>query len=258
MAFAASDFGMNNNTWEENDDLQQSVMDRKFTQISNRDCIDRYLNSQSGAGDVVVVTTFPNGYDGTSLIETFGPRSDVATITDWVCDSPQYQMNATNYCWAGNMDPVADTWTVNIANEDIPVQHCFAAEDLANMDDWCGLHFNAIILIIICAVNFFMAVSIVFTWAFLIQLWHRKRKLLRDNEEDFQDYRPMITVGDAIQSFLGRPDDTTKGMCLASQKDFQLRRGSWPTAGPQIWKGEVKVHRLKLASKKYWFSASLP
>ena len=48
-------------------------------------------------------------------------------------------MNATNYCWAGNMIPVAKTWTVNITNKDIPVQHCFATEDLANMDDWCVL-----------------------------------------------------------------------------------------------------------------------
>jgi hypothetical protein len=121
------------------------------------------------------------------------------------------------------------------------------------MDDWCGLHFNTIILIIVCAVNFFKVVSTLFTWAFLIQLWYWKRQRPRGNEE-LEDYRPMITVGDAIQSFLGRLDDTTKGMCLASQKDFQLRRGSWPTAGPRIWEGEARASRLKLASKDFCFT----
>jgi hypothetical protein len=262
VAFVTSDFQTNSKPWGENPDLQFAW--RNFTKLNNADCITRYLNSVSGAGDVVVVTsmTSADNYafykDDTSLIETFGPRDDVSTIVDWVCDSPQYQMNATNYCWAGNLLPTASDWSVDVVGEDIPVQYCLA-EDLANMDDWCGLHFNTIILIIICAVNFFKAISILFTWGFLVQGWHWKRLLRpvvlpRENDED---YRPMVTVGDAIQSFLGRSDDTTQGMCLVSQKDFQRRHG-WPTAGPRIWKGEVKVCRFKLASKKHWFSASVP
>jgi hypothetical protein len=287
-AFVTSDFQTNSNPWEENPDLQSAW--RNFTKLNNADCISRYLNSVSGAGDVVVVTSMTSTENDlrfkndTSLIETFELTEDISKIVVWVCSSPQYQLNATNYCWAGNLLPVASSWSVNISNQDVPVQYCLA-EDPANMDDWCGLHFNTGILIIVCAVNFFKAVSVLFTWAFLVQRWHWKRKPRRENEEDYrpmlneddygpmvneedyrpmvneedyrpmvneEDCRPMVTVGDAVQSFLRRPDDTTQGMCLASQRDF-LRRDGW-TAGPRTWEGEVKVYRFKLASKKHWIS----
>jgi hypothetical protein len=253
VAFVTSDFQTNSNPWEENPDLQSASW-RNFTKLDNADCINRYLNSVSGAGDVVVVTSMTSTENDlrfkndTSLIETFGLTEDISKIVVWVCSSPQYQLNATNYCWAGNLLPVASSWSVNISNQDVPVQYCLA-EEPADMDDWCGLHFNTDILIIVCAVNFFKAVSVLFTWAFLVQRWHWKRKLCRENEED---YRPMVTVGDAVQSFLRRPDDTTQGMCLASQRDF-LRRDGW-TARPRTWEGEVEVYRFKLASKKHWIS----
>ena len=58
---------------------------------------------------------------------------------------------------------------------------------------------------------------------------------------------PMVTVGDAIQSFLMRPDGYTKGMCLASQHDF---RKVWPSSEPKKWTGQVKIPgRFKLTPK---------
>lgn len=74
---------------------------------------------------------------------------------------------------------------------------------------------------------------------------------------------PMVTVGDAIQSFLLQPDDNTKGMCLTKQDDCLqysfLRccklwsRDCWPTPGLQEWKGEVTMRRFKLASPMQWW-----
>jgi hypothetical protein len=34
---------------------------------------------------------------------------------------------------------------------------------------------------------------------------------------------PLMTVGDAVQSFLSRPDKTTRGMCLASKADLMAK-----------------------------------
>ncbi|ETN42231.1 uncharacterized protein HMPREF1541_04172 [Cyphellophora europaea CBS 101466] len=40
---------------------------------------------------------------------------------------------------------------------------------------------------------------------------------------------PLITIGDAIESFLDTPDPSTKGMCLLSR--HQVRRKLWPARG---------------------------
>jgi hypothetical protein len=44
---------------------------------------------------------------------------------------------------------------------------------------------------------------------------------------------PLITVGDAVASFLEKPDATTKGMCLLSIRD--VRQGDYQEANPRKW-----------------------
>jgi hypothetical protein len=175
VAYVTSDFQTNSNPWKSklNADLQYSAW-------NNMDCINRYLNSVSGAGDVVVVTSMTSAENhNSSLIFTFN-RGDFATIVDWVCQSPQYNQTQKNYCWPGNLLPIASDWSIPVGvylDDAIPatVQYCLA-EDPLNMDDLCGLHFNTIILGIVCGMNFVKATAIWYTWAFLLR---RKRKSLR-------------------------------------------------------------------------------
>lgn len=63
---------------------------------------------------------------------------------------------------------------------------------------------------------------------------------------------PLITVGDAIQSFLNRPDPTTSGMCLAGKLTFQpwIRDQSH---GPKEWRLNKK-RWFGSASKTRWIS----
>jgi hypothetical protein len=45
---------------------------------------------------------------------------------------------------------------------------------------------------------------------------------------------PLVTLGDAIESFLKRPDHTTKGLCLVSKEDIQ--NGVWTQPlKPKVW-----------------------
>ena len=128
---------------------------------------------------MVVVTsmTSADNYDlfndSSSLIFTFG-RGYFATIEDWVCQSPQYPIQK-NYCWPGNLLPVASNWSVDTgAVLGSPVQYCLV-EDPLNMDDLCGLHFNTVILTVVCVMNSLKAIGVWYTWAFLVQ-----RKPLRE------------------------------------------------------------------------------
>ena len=41
---------------------------------------------------------------------------------------------------------------------------------------------------------------------------------------------PLMTMGDAIASFLHRPDEYTKEMCLASRSDIQMNGSQWSKA----------------------------
>ena len=44
---------------------------------------------------------------------------------------------------------------------------------------------------------------------------------------------PLMTMGDAVASFLGKNDPTTKDMCLSSFQDFKMNKGY--SAGPRQW-----------------------
>jgi hypothetical protein len=76
--------------------------------------------------------------------------------------------------------------------------------------------------------NCIKATAVVYTPAFLVHRRWKRKSLISENEElggseesqelgENEKDVPMVTVGDAIQSFLMRPDGYTKGMCLASQ-----------------------------------------
>ena len=52
--------------------------------------------------------------------------------------------------------------------------------------------------------------------------------------------RPLVTTGDAVDSFLVNPDETTKGMCLLSKKAMiahQLGKRKWTDASPTFNNG---------------------
>jgi len=62
---------------------------------------------------------------------------------------------------------------------------------------------------------------------------------------------PFCTLGDAIQSFLEKPDADTKGRCIAAHHDYMKRahgQSEWSTRSPivgELWTG----------GREYWFSA---
>ncbi|CAG8898361.1 unnamed protein product [Penicillium egyptiacum] len=73
---------------------------------------------------------------------------------------------------------------------------------------------------------------------------------------------PLLTVGDAVASFMEKPDSTTEGMCWLSNAD--VRRGAWkvpqktedPAEEPLgASQPEPKVYK-RLSGRKHWMQAS--
>lgn len=72
---------------------------------------------------------------------------------------------------------------------------------------------------------------------------------------------PILTIGDAIASFLERPDPTTQGRCWMSQAD--IRRGNWrPSRQAQVTVETLEdsdqhppIIYKTLARRKFWVQA---
>ncbi|KAJ5162884.1 uncharacterized protein N7500_004714 [Penicillium coprophilum] len=76
---------------------------------------------------------------------------------------------------------------------------------------------------------------------------------------------PLLTVGDAVASFMEKPDSTTEGMCWLSNAD--VRRGAWKvpqkTEDPDAETLEradqrVPMEYRRLSQRKHWLQASSP
>ncbi|KAE8134430.1 hypothetical protein BDV38DRAFT_255458, partial [Aspergillus pseudotamarii] len=67
---------------------------------------------------------------------------------------------------------------------------------------------------------------------------------------------PLLTTGDAVASFLERPDDTTKGMCWASRRC--MKKGNWrPSSVLSTGQPPTREYR-HLSPPRQWRKASSP
>jgi hypothetical protein len=71
---------------------------------------------------------------------------------------------------------------------------------------------------------------------------------------------PLLTIGDAVASFLEEPDPTTKGLCWISKSEIE--RGDWKPSdrerpGIGIWedgRNQLVIYK-PLSRRKFWFQA---
>jgi len=62
---------------------------------------------------------------------------------------------------------------------------------------------------------------------------------------------PLLTIGDAVKSFLTIPDSSTKGRCLMTKADVK----SWIDAEPpkrQRISGDIKRWHLVISNRRWW------
>ena len=85
-----------------------------------------------------------------------------------------------------------------------------------------------------------------------------------------QDLEPLVTLGDAIASFITTPDKFTAGNCIAGKESYSIKtaprllppRGLQETLGPldaRTWETDELwgfVPLVWLGLRKFWFSAA--
>lgn len=172
----------------------------RWQKLDNRDCIKAYGQSfVSAHGDLIVISPAVNA---TEKIVTLmnGPASSLGD-TSWMCgydDEVDCSVNAV-------LDQAAN-WTIPDQSTEFQptyflVQYCLSQP----VEEECRVQISLIILGIVIACNATKALCM------LLTIRHQKSQ-------------PLVTLGDAIESFLQEPDPTTEGMCLAGKASFNNAR----------------------------------
>lgn len=189
-----------------------------WQQLDNAACIRAYAQPYvSARGDVVAISSTMNGSALIDISDTENPGSE---SYDWLCSSSINPEFDDTLCDVDHTLKNALSWT--LSNDSVsnfwPIQYCLSQP----VSERCQVHFSIIIVGVVMVCNFSKALCM-----FLA---------LRS-----QSVRPLVTLGDAIEEFLVKPDKTTRLACLSGKESFI--RGRWGDASSN-W--ERKGHR--------WFS----
>ena len=163
-------------------------------------CIDAYASTLPTTRSDVIVVAFPKEQSNNSLLTDFSFNPSETNPTGWLC------INATSgHCTASEAKRVKP-WTV----EGFEVQYCLSLP----MAESCELKFSVAILSVVIVCNLIKALCTLMT------VWKMNDPTL-------------ITIGDAICSFLLRPDRTT---AYAKPETWSYRSHYWfSAASPSRW-----------------------
>ncbi len=248
---------------------------RAFQNLTRSECIRLYGSLYiTDRQNVFAVTQAGNAGNESLLLMSFGSNGFIPFTDDfvaahheyhgsrkttpsmWIC-TDQLTQGSINKMSDGHMGystcPSLDDCTPERDEvRTIWMKNCDWSSQLADPDNWevggfpvsyclselyperCELHFSLSILIIVIFCNAVKAICMA-----------RCVRIMND--------QPLITVGDAVASFLATPDDTTAGLCLLSGKDFTRRAADPPLdRQPRLWRQE-KHRWFSTASKSRWF-----
>ena len=184
-------------------DIQTRAGD--FEVLTNKDCIIRYgKDFVEDRRNVIVVVKNPPSNNGSlfkvALNEFPEKISTEYNAFSWICDSPDL-VNQTGACCENEFGfipcskmtrkllDMADQWE----SGGYEVASCLS--ELAESE--CHLHFSLILMAVVLGFNILKVIGIAYV-AFRL------------------GEAPLVTVGDALQSFIRHPDRTSEGMCLAN------------------------------------------
>ena len=175
-------------------------------------------------------TTFDN-----TLMNLFQVSGDTYSTALWLCPG---DINPPSWCdrsWISSMAANELPWvlTVKKTGEEVEVRGCKSEI----VEEKCKVQFSLVIMIVVICCNLVKACAMIITF-------------VRSREPT------LVTLGDAIDSFLRISDPTTRGICFADRRfiDREWRRG-WRT-GPRQWKQKGVQRWWTNVSKTRWITCN--
>lgn len=176
-----------------------------FERLTNADCIGLYAKDfVEDRRNVLVVVRNPPTDQGSLLKVALNEFPEKITSEynafAWICDNPDLA-NQTGACcpnefgfipcgkMTSKLEDMAEQWQTG----GFEVDYCLSEK----VDSECHLHFSLILMAVVLGFNILKVIGIAYV-AFRL------------------DEAPLVTVGDAVDSFIRHPDRTTENMSLSS------------------------------------------
>ena len=180
-----------------------------FTRLDKEDCIKSVIEPMEATRPLIVVTsnwTTAQNNDS-SLIDGWTSGWDGiggwVWSSGWVCSARQPKVTdkiKLKYCTWSFAETFVDNWTV-VSGSQPPVfarvDYCLAGDGADNKER-CGLHYSTHVLGIVCLCT--LAETLLIFWT-----WFQNRRNAKGGDSK-RHKRTMVTMGDAIHSFLEIPN----------------------------------------------------
>lgn len=222
-----------------------------LVRLDNAACIAAFGSSvQQDYGNVLLVSGPQPGDNLLGITQMGLAEWAGANPTSWLCAKAD---DAEARCDIAALRAAASTWTQPAYNasqseaeaaatghscmfysytNDVPVEYCLARPAIQQ----CEINLSVA----------FLAVVIVCNALKVIGLAVAALRLRFD---------PLVTVGDAIASFLTRPDPTTVGQCLFARTDAPSWANGAVPPSPRVWKSHYR-NGFSAASTRRWIVCS--
>lgn len=222
----------------------QSVWQR----LENAECIKQYGQEfVSSRGDLLVVSHALNDSFSIKWLGLETANAESVSQYVWMCDRyPEGQFGLIwQQCHLSAILQNAADWTIRsdniieglvwaphlVGSRADPVDYCLSRR----VEERCRLQFSPMLLIMVIICNAIKAACM------CLMIYQ-------------PDSEPLVTLGDALASFLDEPDPTTQGNCTATKTHFMSR--TW-TKEPKPWVTQQQLQWFKNASWKRWLICNL-
>ncbi|ODM16736.1 hypothetical protein SI65_07701 [Aspergillus cristatus] len=217
--------------------ILSNIAKGNYDRLTRQQCVDfaGRLN-QAGTKALVMLTnnlTVVDGGDASILLSSDVNSIHAGTETLPYGNQTHGPQDSATVC--SNVSPTSSSWN----DRRFAKEHWFDKCLAIRAEEHCQLLYSPPICIVIC-----LTASVKVVAMFLAARVSRSRS------------PPLLTVGDAVASFITRPDPTTKGMCWISSAD--VHRGLWKSHTSILLDNsqhEVITYK-RLSPRKHWGKAS--
>lgn len=186
--------------------LHEKAVAGQLERLTPEACIDAYAVAlQPSRRNVVLISDdVRRQADVFDVFHAFVPTEHPEAAGEqysWICDD---KLGASDQCLYHINDIKANpkNWTVS---DDAHVHYCLSEKT----SEHCKLQVS-LGMSLICLLILYLKVFTMFAVAIHV------------------DESPLMTTGDAIESFMKDPDPYTQGMCMASKKMIDANKKRWP------------------------------
>ncbi|KAI1443085.1 hypothetical protein F5Y02DRAFT_226996 [Annulohypoxylon stygium] len=229
----------NRNYTEIIQDMQDNVMGVGWEALNVSACYALYNDYFTAQGNGVIFVKNDTGSEDDSLLMYVSiiPRSDDWAKNMWAA------MNGSDNFIARGTDDTVTTWYLGLKQYEVASCRVQSPDTIVNH---CRFEYSSGIMLTVCVLNFAKASVMLFIWT--LRKW-------QERERSDEDKVILYTVGDAIASFMRKPDPTTANMGLATKDEF-IRRRPWKNhlvKQPLVLNREARKWEKK---DKFWFTAA--